>query len=140
MKPPINSVLMILVMLVTCTVAGCEIVDEELHGDVGEAVSVDVLDSRIGGSLNEFMDDSDRQKLASALDSTYVGISSSWSNSHSGYAFSVYLTQILETNRSCRKYSINANIGGRKDNFEGAVCRYGAGDWKFQPHEFGRTR
>ncbi|MDH3689888.1 MAG: RT0821/Lpp0805 family surface protein, partial [Gammaproteobacteria bacterium] len=130
MNLTVNGAITILVLLNLWNLAGCATVDQQQR----DRASISSANSKIGGTVDKFMDNSDRQKLVGALRSSHIGLSSTWNNSRTGYIYVIEITRVIEINRSCREYKINANIGGRKEEFKGAACQLGGGDWKYQKY------
>lgn len=85
----------------------------------------------IGGAIGRSMDEVDRMKTASTLESVRTGVSSRWQNPDTGYQYAVTPTRTYETSAGpCREYTIDARIGGRTEEVYGTACRQPDGSWK----------
>jgi surface antigen len=85
----------------------------------------------IGGAIGRSMDEVDRMKTASTLESVRTGVSSRWQNPDTGYQYAVTPTRTYETSAGpCREYTIDASIGGRTEEVYGTACRQPDGSWK----------
>lgn len=87
----------------------------------------------IGGAVGRSMDETDRLKTAHTLETVRTGVSSSWKNPDTGYTYAVTPTRTFETaSGPCREYTIDALIGGKKQQVYGTACRQPDGSWKVQ--------
>ena len=85
----------------------------------------------IGGAIGRSMDEVDRMKTASTLESVRTGVSSRWQNPDTGYQYEVTPTRTYETSAGpCREYTIDARIGGQTEQVYGTACRQPDGSWK----------
>ncbi|WP_295985388.1 RT0821/Lpp0805 family surface protein [uncultured Variovorax sp.] len=80
------------------------------------------------------MDDSDRRRAASALESLANGESSAWHNRDTGDSF--VFTPMRSFERSgarCREFRLEVVVGGRPDGIAGSACRQPNGAWRIGP-------
>lgn len=91
-----------------------------------------VAGALIGGSIGKNMDDNDRMRMNSALESSQVGQPTYWTNANSGTAYEVTPTRNITVghNRYCREYTTVATIAGKKQQIYGKACRQPDGSWK----------
>lgn len=103
------------------------------HGDGTTAAIIlgTLIGAGIGGAVGRSMDDVDRMKTASTLETVRTGVSSQWVNPDTGNSYSVTPTKTVETTSGpCREYTIDAVIGGKKEQVYGTACRQADGSWK----------
>jgi surface antigen len=87
----------------------------------------------IGGSIGRSMDAVDRMRTGATLEGVRTGVPSSWRNPDTGNVYTVTPTKTYETQGGpCREYSIDAMIGGRKEQVYGTACRQADGSWQIQ--------
>lgn len=87
----------------------------------------------IGGSVGRSMDELDRMKLATAMETTRTGVATQWQNPDTGYTYAVTPTQTTETSQGpCREFSMDAQIGGRTEQVYGTACREADGSWRIE--------
>ncbi len=85
----------------------------------------------IGGAIGRSMDELDRRKMASTLETVRTGVPSQWRNPDTGNVYRVTPTRTWETPAGpCREYTLDAVIGGRKEQVYGKACRQPDGSWK----------
>lgn len=79
------------------------------------------------------MDDSDRLRAGQTLETVRSGVSSSWHNPDTGidYRFTRQTTHTTQFG-PCREYTVDASIGGRKEQIYGTACRQADGAWMAQ--------
>jgi len=101
------------------------------HGRTAAIIAGTMIGSAIGGSIGKSMDDTDRLKAAHSLETVRTGVQSSWVNPDTGYRYSVTPTRTYNRGAGpCREYTIDANIGGKKEKVYGTACRQADGSWK----------
>lgn len=84
----------------------------------------------IGGSVGRSMAETDRLKTAHTLETVRTGVSSRWINPDTGNSYVVVPTRTFEQSGApCRDYTINATIGGSKEQVVGTACRQPDGRW-----------
>lgn len=87
----------------------------------------------IGGSIGQSMDQQDRINTSMALENVRTGVSTTWTNPDSGNQYEVTPTRTYETDDGpCREYTMEATIGGKKEEVYGTACRQADGSWKIQ--------
>lgn len=87
----------------------------------------------VGGSIGRSMDDTDRLKTAHTLETVRTGVSSSWRNPDTQNTYTVTPTRTYETTgQPCREYTVDAVVGGKKQQVYGTACRQPDGSWKVQ--------
>jgi surface antigen len=85
----------------------------------------------IGGSVGQSMDELDRMRTSQTLETVRTGVSSRWRNPDTGNQYTVTPIKTYETQgEPCREYTIDAVIGGRKEQIYGTACRQPDGSWK----------
>ncbi|MDN6887967.1 RT0821/Lpp0805 family surface protein [Variovorax sp. CAN2819] len=98
----------------------------------GGATLTGSLASSVPGSVAaRAMDDSDRRRAASALESLGNGESSSWRNRDTGDSFVFTPTRSFERGGArCREFRLEVVVGGRHDGIGGNACRQADGSWR----------
>jgi len=92
-----------------------------------------LMGTAIGGSVGQSMDETDRLKTSHALETVRTGVPTSWQNPDSGNYYSVTPTRTYETQgEPCREYTVDAMIGGKREEVYGTACRQPDGSWKTQ--------
>jgi len=92
-----------------------------------------VAGAAIGGSIGQSMDEQDRVNTSLALENVRTGQSATWVNPDSGYTYEVTPTSTYESDEGpCREYTIDAMVGGKKEQVYGTACRQPDGSWKIQ--------
>lgn len=150
-----NTYLMVAVLAVTMTTAGCSsyggeneqagtIIGGLLGGVAGKQIGKGsgntaaiivgtLIGARIGGSIGKSMDDTDRLKVARALETSQTNVATSWRNPDTNNNYTVIPTRTYEaTNGPCREYTVDAIIDGRNEKIYGIACRQADGSWKVQ--------
>ncbi|QOC24102.1 hypothetical protein IC757_08385 [Wenzhouxiangella sp. AB-CW3] len=85
----------------------------------------------IGGAIGRTMDDVDRMKMATTLETTRTGVASEWENPDTGYYYRMEPTRTYESPEGpCREYTLDAQIGGQTEQVYGTACRQADGSWK----------
>jgi surface antigen len=92
-----------------------------------------LIGTAIGGSVGQSMDETDRIKTTRSLETIRTGVPTSWQNPDSGNSYTVTPTRTYESEGSpCREYTIDAVIGGKREDVYGTACRQPDGSWKTQ--------
>lgn len=106
----------------------------QIGGGTGRTVATVVgtlLGASVGGTVGRSMDDTDRLKLAHSLENVRTGVPSQWRNPDTGNQYSVVPTRTYETaGRPCREFTVNGNVGGKKEQIYGTACRQPDGSWR----------
>jgi surface antigen len=90
-----------------------------------------LIGASIGGSIGSSMDETDRIRAGQTLESVRTGVPSSWRNPDSGVAYQMTPTRTYETAQGpCREYTMEALIGGKREQVYGTACRQADGSWK----------
>lgn len=77
------------------------------------------------------MDDGDRRRAASALETLANGESSAWRNRETGDSFVFTPTSSVERRgERCRDFRLEVVAGGRPDSIGGSACRQPDGSWR----------
>ena len=112
------------------------VVGSEIGGGDGRTAAIIVgslIGSSIGGSVGRSMDETDRLKAAHALETVRTGVPSTWNNPDTGNQYTVVPTKTYETTAGpCREYTMEAWVGGKKEEVFGTACRQADGSWKSQ--------
>lgn len=84
----------------------------------------------IGGSIQAYMDKTDRSKMSRGLDSG-LGKSAHWVNNQTKISYTVTPTAKLtfKGNPLCRRYNLTAEDRGRIKQFAGTACLESDGEW-----------
>ncbi len=153
MRNPTKQPILILAMSATLVLTGCS--SNPTNQDVGTviggvlggiggaqigkgrgrtaAIIVGTLvGAAIGGNIGRTMDDVDRMKVAAALEHSPSNQSTTWRNPDSGNRYTVTprRTYRRSVQTYCREYSIEAEIGGRREEVYGTACRQPDGSWQ----------
>lgn len=85
----------------------------------------------IGGTVGRSMDDSDRMKVAQALEIAPTGTVTQWRNPDTGLNYRVTPTRTEQTAQGpCREYTVDGMVGGRSEQIVGRACRQADGSWR----------
>lgn len=102
-------------------------------GRTAAIIAGTLIGSHVGGSVGQSMDRTDRMHTAQSLETVRTGVPSQWRNPDSGNQYTVVPTRTYETaSGPCREYTMDAIIGGRKEQVYGTACRTPGGDWQIQ--------
>ncbi|MEN8132374.1 MAG: RT0821/Lpp0805 family surface protein [Pseudomonadota bacterium] len=102
-------------------------------GRTAATIAGTVIGATIGGAVGQSMDELDRLKTATTLETVRTGVSSRWRNPDTHNQYTVTPTRTYETSAGpCREYTIDAIIGGRMEKVYGKACRQSDGSWKIQ--------
>jgi surface antigen len=85
----------------------------------------------VGSTIGRYMDQQDRLHTAQTLEYNRTNESSVWRNPDSGNTYRVTPTRTFETSQGpCREFTLDANVGTRKQQVYGTACRQPDGSWK----------
>ncbi len=86
----------------------------------------------LGGSIGKSMDDQDKMRMNSALESNNVGQPAYWRNNRTDTTYKVTPVKNVKVqgNSYCREYRTTADIGGKTQQMYGTACRQPDGSWK----------
>lgn len=77
------------------------------------------------------MDNSDRRRAATALETLANGESSVWRNRETGDSFVFMPTRSFDRRGArCRDFRLEVTVGGRLDSIGGSACRQADGSWR----------
>lgn len=104
------------------------------HGRTAAIIVGTMAGAAIGGAIGRSMDETDRLKAARVLETTRTGVPSSWHNPDTGYDYSLTPTKTIDSGSSgpCREYTMDATIGGKREQVYGTACRQADGSWKIE--------
>lgn len=92
-----------------------------------------LLGAALGGAIGRSMDEVDRLKTGSTLETVRTGVSSTWRNPDTGTHYTVTPTRTFETaSGPCRDFTVEAMIEGRTETVYGTACRQPDGTWRMQ--------
>jgi len=104
------------------------------HGDGRTAAIIlgTVIGANIGGNVGRSMDETDRIKTASALETVRTGVPTRWVNPDTRNQYTVVPTRTYDTTSAgpCREYTVDAVIGGKREQVVGTACRQADGSWR----------
>lgn len=87
----------------------------------------------IGNAIGRSMDDTDRMRTASVLESSPTGAPTRWRNPDTGHEYVVVPTRTYASAQGpCREYTMDVVIGGRIEKAYGTACRQADGSWRAQ--------
>jgi surface antigen len=90
-----------------------------------------VVGSQVGATVGRYMDEQDRMKMSSVLETNKTRAPSTWNNPDSGNRYTVTPTRTYENAQGpCREFTVDAVIGGRVEQVYGTACRQTDGSWK----------
>lgn len=91
-----------------------------------------LVGASIGSAVGKHMDDHDRVKTASVLETQRTHASTTWVNPDSRNSYTVTPTRTYtESGGSpCREFTLDAKIGGNTEEVYGTACRQADGSWK----------
>ena len=92
-----------------------------------------VVGSQVGATIGRHMDEHDRDRLVSVLETHRTASASTWVNPDTGYNYTATPTRTYEEPGGigpCREFTIDASIGGKTEQIYGTACRQADGSWK----------
>lgn len=90
-----------------------------------------ILGGLLGGAIGASMDETDRLKMAQALEYNRTRQPSTWSNPDTGASYRVTPTRTYTAGgEDCREYSTDVYIDGQRDVVYGTACRGADGTWR----------
>lgn len=102
-------------------------------GRVAATIVGTLVGASIGGAIGHSMDETDRLKTASTLETVRTGVPAAWRNPDTGNQYTVVPTRTYETPAGpCREYMVDAVVEGKKQKVYGTACRQPDGSWKVQ--------
>ena len=101
------------------------------HGRDAAIIVGAIAGTMIGSKVGQYMDQQDRINVARTLEYNRVGETAAWRNPDTGYTYDVTPTRTFASNEGpCREFTMDAYIGGRKEQVYGTACRQPDGSWK----------
>lgn len=101
------------------------------QGRTAATIVGSLLGAFIGGSVGRSMDNTDRLKVAHSLETVRTGVPSQWHNPDTGNDYIVTPTRTYESaGTPCREFTVNGNVGGKKEKIVGTACRQADGSWR----------
>lgn len=90
-----------------------------------------VIGASVGSSIGRSMDETDRLRMAQALESQRLNVPTRWVNPDNRNVYTVVPTRTYDSGGSpCREYTMDAVIGGRSEKVVGTACRQADGSWR----------
>jgi len=121
---PVLPALCTLLALAACSVSPAS-------APAGSMLTGSLAGAAPGSVAARAMDDSDRRRAASALESSANGESSVWRNRETGDGFVFTPTRSFEQRGTrCRDFKLEVVVGGRPDSIGGSACRQADGAWR----------
>lgn len=100
-------------------------------GKTAATIAGTIIGAVIGGNVGRTMDDVDRMKTAQVLENNRDHQAATWKNPNTGNSYTTIPTRTYESAQSaCREYTVEAIIGGKKEQVYGTACRQPDGSWK----------
>lgn len=136
-------IVFLITALMLIALAGCE-TKQDTGTLAGGAVGA-VLGSEVGGTtgtivgalggaflgreIGKYMDNRDREQVASALETQGTGETRTWTNPDTGKRYQVTPTETFsEDGRPCRRFTMD--VEGEREDVTGTACRTASGDWQ----------
>ena len=138
-------------IFVTLLTSACESMDKQgmgtaIGGAVGGLLGYTIDDGGMGGVLigttlgglignviGNKMDESDRKKVADALDDSPSGVTTRWHNKDTGYEYALTPTSDTypEGDNACRNFKQEVIIDGERKVIQAVACKQSAQeDWE----------
>ena len=90
-----------------------------------------VIGASVGSSIGRSMDETDRLRMAQALESQRLNVPTRWVNPDNRNVYTVVPIRTYDSGGSpCREYTMDAVIGGRSEKVVGTACRQADGSWR----------
>ena len=90
-----------------------------------------IVGANIGTTIGRYMDDHDRLKTSSALETQATHSPTTWVNPDTRHRYTVTPTRTYTVaGGPCREFTIDAKIGGKAEQVYGTACRQADGSWK----------
>ncbi len=89
-----------------------------------------IAGSLIGSSIGQRFDEQDQGRIAYSMERNQR---SSWTNSTTGHRYTVMPSSTFapsSSNRHCREFTVDTEIGNRTESAYGTACRQDDGSWK----------
>jgi len=109
--------------------AGCG--SQSMRASAGGMLVGSLAGATPGSVAARAMDDSDRRRAASALETLPDRQSSAWRNGETGDSFVFTPTRSFQQRGArCRDFRLEVVVGGRPDGIGGSACRQDDGTWR----------
>jgi surface antigen len=91
-----------------------------------------LVGSAIGANIGRHMDEQDRIRTASVMETNRTGQTTTWRNPDTQTDYAVTPTRTYSTTDGapCREFTMDATIGGKAEQVYGTACRQADGSWK----------
>ena len=113
------------------------VLGSQVGGGRGQTVATIIgalAGAAIGGEVGRSMDETDRLKTAHTLETVRSGVPAQWVNPDTRNSYTVVPQRTFEqAGTPCREYTVDANIGGKRQQTVGTACRQEDGSWRVQP-------
>lgn len=113
------------------------VLGSQVGGGRGQTVATiigTIAGAAIGGEVGRSMDETDRLKTAHTLETVRSGVPSQWVNPDTRNSYTVVPERTFEqAGTPCREYTVDATIGGKRQQTVGTACRQADGSWRVQP-------
>jgi surface antigen len=110
------------------------VLGHQIGGGSGRTVATivgAVAGAMVGGAIGRSMDDTDRLKTAQVLEGVRTGVPTEWRNPDTGNQYEVTPTRTYEEGGGpCREYTVDALVGGQRQQIYGTACRQPDGSWR----------
>lgn len=93
-----------------------------------------MIGSLVGGRIGRNMDEGDRARMASSLESNRSGTPSTWQNPDTGTEYTVVPVNSFESSGTpCREFTFEATpVNNPTEVMHGSACRDNYGNWHHQ--------
>ena len=99
-------------------------------GKTAAIIGGTLIGAVIGGKIGADMDELDRRRAASTLETYPTGRTNSWQNPDTGTNYNFTPTRTYETSgQPCREYDMEVYMDGRREIVKGTACRNSRGEW-----------
>ena len=102
------------------------------RGTVWAAAAGTLIGALAGAHVGRQLDELDRYQTGRTLETAPTGATKEWVNPDSGTAYSVTPTRTYDSGHGtpCREFTMDADIGGQREQVYGTACRQEDGSWK----------
>jgi len=101
------------------------------HGRTAATIVGTLIGAAVGGAVGRSMAETDRIKTAQSLETVRTGVPSTWRNPDTGNQYTVTPTRTYDSSQGpCREYTVDAIVGGKREQVYGTACRQPDGSWR----------
>ena len=101
------------------------------HGREAAMIVGAIAGTMIGTKVGQYMDEQDRRNVGTALEYNRTGETIAWRNPDTSYNYDVTPTRTYASAEGpCREFTMDAYIGGKKEQVYGTACRKPDGSWE----------